>query len=206
MNFIILAAGKSKKSSGDYNKSCLFYKTKPIILKQIETIKSFNKRARIVCVTGFDSDRIKDLTKDYKITYVHNELYEDTFTLYSLLNGVDSIHGPTFVIHNDVIFSKNNLNLKNNINTVWINKEKSKSVGVNIFNKRVMGFSYGLDYIWQKLTFLDSQTVDKIKNFTILKRDMNKTDFELYNHLIENNVYFGVQQGKLKEIKSIKDL
>lgn len=206
MNFIILSAGKSRKSSSDYNKSCLNYKGRPLIVRQIETIKAVYKRSKIVCVTGFGADAVINASKEYKITYVHNELYEDTFTLYSLITGIQNVSGPTFVVHNDIIFNKNNINIKNSTNTVWINKEKSKSVGVNIFNKKIMGFSYGVDNVWQKLIFLDSSTVDKLKNCSILKKDMNKADFEIYNLLIDNNVYFGVQQGKLKEIKSIKDL
>lgn len=206
MNFIILCAGKSKKNSIEYNKSTLNYKGKPLIVRQITTIKKIYKRPKIVCVTGFDANKIEDLTKDHNITYVHNQAYEDTFTLYSLYLGSQAISGASYVIHNDVIFNTNHIKTKKQINTVWTNKEKSKSIGVNVFNKKIMGFSYGVDIVWQKMAFLDDQTIDKLKNHTIIKKDMNKMDFEYYNYLIENGSYFMAAQGKLKEVKTYKDI
>ena len=206
MNFIILCAGKSKKNTIEYNKSTLNYKRKPILIRQINTIKKVYKTPRIVCVTGFDSNKIKDLTKDHKITYVHNNIYEDTFTFYSLYLAAQEIIGSAYIIHNDIVFNPAHIQNKKEKNTIWVSKGKNKSIGVNIFNKRVMGFSYGLDTLWQKMVFLDEATIDKLKTTTIIKKDMNKMDFEYYNHLIENGTYFMAVQGKLKEIKTHKDI
>ena len=66
MNFIILCAGKSKKNTIEYNKSALHYKKKPIIIRQIEAINKIYKNPKIVCVTGFQDNKIKDLTKNIK--------------------------------------------------------------------------------------------------------------------------------------------
>lgn len=163
-------------------------------------------RADIVCVLGFEGEKIYRATKDLNVKYVFNEFYNESGSFRSLMLGYRACSNKNIVvIHGDILFNKKNLKFDLNNSTVLVNKGTSEDVGVLLNNKQVMNFSYGFEYTWQKIIYLENKTGAILKDIELHDDDFNKLDFELYNRLIDNSTCFDVYNTKTIEINTIKD-
>lgn len=109
LNFVILAAGKSKRiyQKIKKNKCLLEIDGETIIEKIIQTILKIKKKKKIHIVTGFKKELIKKSLKNYKfINYIHNNKFETTEMLYSLCLALKKIKGDTIFLYSDILFTK----------------------------------------------------------------------------------------------------
>jgi len=104
MKAIILAAGKGTRLDGAAEKSKCLVEIGGITLlrRQIESLREANVKS-IVIVVGFGANTIRDEC-DSDISFVENEQYADTSSLYSLWVARDHLADGFVVLNCDVLF------------------------------------------------------------------------------------------------------
>lgn len=108
LNFIILAAGKSKRiyKKIKKNKCLLEIDGQTLIKKIIEEILKVKSKKKIYIVTGFKKELIKKSLENFKfINYIHNNNFKSTEMLYSLCLALKKIKGDTIFIYSDILIS-----------------------------------------------------------------------------------------------------
>ena len=199
MRALILAAGQGKrlgKASKNQPKCLVELFGKPIISKQLETLKSNNIRD-INIVTGYKSNLLDKLNLN---TY-HNKDFEKTNMVFSMFQAselFDSNETDLIVAYGDIIYEKGNLNK-------LIKSKSSISIMVdlnwrNLWSKR---FDNPLD---------DAETM--IKDFYIKIQNSNLIDYKnLYmtdflQLLINNKIKVSATlvKGGWLEIDTEKDI
>ncbi len=104
-NAVILAAGKSRRlgSLTESMPKCLLpLGDKTIMEHQIENLRS-NGIEHITIVTGFCDAMIRERFGD-GYTYIENEVYDRTNSIYSLWLALKEIKGGVIVLNSDVVF------------------------------------------------------------------------------------------------------
>lgn len=104
MKAIILAAGKGTRLDGAAVKPKCLVEIGGITLlrRQIETLRDANVK-HIVVVVGFGADSIRDEC-DSDISFVENEQFGETSSMYSLWMARDHLAGGFVVLNCDVLF------------------------------------------------------------------------------------------------------
>lgn len=104
MKAIILAAGKGTRLDGAAVKpKCLVeVGGETLLQRQIETLKSLDVR-EIVIVVGFGADSIREACGE-EITFVENERFAETSSLYSLWLAREHVRDGFVVLNSDVLF------------------------------------------------------------------------------------------------------
>lgn len=107
MQTIILAAGLGKRMlplTADTHKCLLPINGKPIIRKQIDTIRSVGL-SDVVLATGYKFEMVKAFLKG-EVEYVFNPFYETTNSIVSLWLALRGIENDILIINSDVIFDR----------------------------------------------------------------------------------------------------
>ena len=103
---IILAAGQGTRLmpyTKDKPKCMLTFDGYPLIFFQTAIFR-YHGVDNIVVVTGYKAERIREYLGK-SVTYIHNEKYEETSSMYSLWLARDIIQeGGCFVLNSDVLF------------------------------------------------------------------------------------------------------
>src|SRR5688500_19794711 len=104
MKAIILAAGKGTRLDGAAVKpKCLVeVGGETLLQRQIETLKSLDVR-EIVIVVGFGADSIRQACGD-EITFVENERFAETSSLYSLWLAREHVRDGFVVLNSGELF------------------------------------------------------------------------------------------------------
>ena len=105
MKAIILAAGKGKrldKVCGDYPKCLLDIGGLSLIERQIETLRAVGVND-ITAVVGFGAEHVRERCGS-GITYIENEIHDQTNSLYSLWLARDMLTEGFVVLNADVLF------------------------------------------------------------------------------------------------------
>jgi len=104
MKAIILAAGKGTRLNGhDLKPKCLFeVGGQTLLARQVEALREAGIN-EIVIVLGFEADRIRRLY-EHTASFVINERFEETSSLYSLWLAREHLLGGFVVLNCDVLF------------------------------------------------------------------------------------------------------
>jgi HAD superfamily hydrolase (TIGR01457 family) len=102
---VILAAGvgsRLRPMTNNKPKCLVTTAGKPILQYQLDTYKEAGI-TDLVIIVGYEGQAIRDYckhNKDFNITIVENEIYEDTNNMYSLYLAKDYVLGKSFVLNN----------------------------------------------------------------------------------------------------------
>ena len=111
MNYIILAAGVGTRLHPLTNESpkCL-YKLDDIMTILERTVSMINNNdcnGRIIIVTGFFEEKIREKTKHLKnVKYIYNPFYKVTNSIASLWFARQYLTGDVTILNADIVFDK----------------------------------------------------------------------------------------------------
>lgn len=107
MHFVFLAAGKGKRIYRNIktNKCLIKINNKSIIENLIENIPK-SKRNKITIVTGFNSNKIIQKTKKYKVNYIHNSKFKTTEMVETLKVALTNINEDILFSYSDIFYKK----------------------------------------------------------------------------------------------------
>ena len=129
MHYVFLAAGKGKRIYKNIktNKCLIKINKKTIIENLIENIPK-SKRNKITIVTGFNSNKIIQKTKKYRVNYIYNPKFQTTEMVETLKLALKNINEDILFSYSDIfygkeliskILNKNNNNILVPINMNW---------------------------------------------------------------------------------------
>ncbi len=208
---VILAAGISRRMRACGCKSLLEVHGKPLILHQIDTIRSKLPKSDVVVVTGYESEKlIRILPRG--IRSVENENYETTTVTKSALMGVRACsYEQILLVCGDLIFNENTLDICMNESAILVDSQgsiKKDKLGLVLQEKTVTYFGYDLPNKWGLAAYMTGSNVDLFKQICI-ETKQEVALFEVFNRMIsKNGGIAGIEPKglRLKEIDSIKDL
>lgn len=210
---IILTAGVGARVKSYEPRGLLKFKNTTLIEHQIQTISNLIPKSGMITVVGYDANKvIKKIWGKSRI--VENQIYEESNSGESLrialnnssANAILFFHGDLYFeneVFNGVDFSESFVLVNTSFN--------EKEVGVNILDKYVSIFSYGLETKWSQIAFLRNKELEILRKL-VLKNDFNGKyllTFELLNEVITLGGKFKsfmVQGNKIKELDSTKDI
>ena len=212
-DIIILTAGVGARVKSYEPRGLLKFKNTTLIEHQIQTMNEVMPKAGTITVVGYDANKvIKKIWGKSRI--VENQIYEESNSGESLRIAINNSSANAILFfHGDLYFEKdifNNVDFSESfvlINTTFNEKE----VGVNIIDKRVAIFSYGLETKWSQIAFLRNEELEILRKL-ILKNDFKGKyllTFELLNEVISLGGKFKpfmVNGNKVKELDSTKDI
>ena len=212
MHFVFLAAGKGKRIYRNIktNKCLIKINNKTLIENLIENIPK-SKRNKITIVTGFNSDKIIQKTKKYKVNYIHNSKFQKTEMVETLKVALKKINEDILFSYSDIYYTKEIISKiqKNNSNKIlvpininwrriWkirnkavlndaesliINKNRILEIGNKIKNvEKVQGQFMGIVFIPKLLR----EDILKILNNRKFKKFQTT---KLLNHLIKKGFF-----------------
>lgn len=211
----ILSAGVGSRIKSYEPRSILKIGSKTLLEHQLETINRCFSGPEIICVFGYDAQKI--IKKFDKIRIIENQLYETTNSSESLRLAINNTNkNGVLFMHGDLLFNVETLNsISYNKSFVLIDNKKMfdvSEVGVTIgANKKASIFSYGLNTKWCQIAFITG------KELKIAKAIFNKFEnhdkkmllFELLNKMINLGASFDCIEPtnmKILEIDRIKDI
>ena len=183
MKAIILAAGRGTRfenSKKINHKSLLKINDSTIIERQLKILKELGID-EIIIVLGHKSDVLKKNLEGYQLSFVYNDFYEETDTLYSLWCAKDFIDNEFLCLYADLIFEKeivSNLINNNYEISLAIDNQKNYSDSHSVFV--VDNF---VKSVKSKSETCNSQFVGivKFKRWSLLKGILD--DFQRHNNL-----------------------
>lgn len=203
---ILLCSGQSKKMSSYGSRSLLRIGSDYLISKQINTVRQVYPRAEIICVLGYESERVYKLLRDLKVKCIFNDNYKETSSLKSIIYGIRQVTtNRCFIIHGDIYFQADDLKFALKDSTALVNYSNSKEVTVNIQNNEILQFGYGFGAAWQKIIFFNKKATDLMKDVLLNDADFKRLDFELFNHLLDKEIVIKPYQAKTYEINTYRE-
>tara|TARA_B100002019_G_C21230716_1_gene579937 strand:+ start:325 stop:1056 length:732 start_codon:yes stop_codon:yes gene_type:complete len=156
MKIVFLAAGKGTRIFEKIKSPKALIRINKVSLIQ-RLIKNIEKKFwnNIFIVTGFQSSKIKNETKKFKVNFIENKLYFKTEMLYSMYLALKKIN-------DDIVFSYSDIFYEKKIISSLI-KSKSKNIIVPI--------NTNWEKIWKirKKNIIDDAETLKIKNNKIVE-------------------------------------
>ncbi|BCV44432.1 phosphocholine cytidylyltransferase family protein [Shewanella algae] len=136
---VILAAGvgsRLRPMTNDKPKCLVSTAGKPILQYQLDTYKEAGIK-KLIIVVGYEGKAVKDYlkhNKDFDITIIENEAYEDTNNMYSLYLVREHIRGKAFILNNA------DLSVDSSLVSRMINDKRTDLVAVDtgLFNEESM--------------------------------------------------------------------
>lgn len=203
---------KGMKSIG--SKALLPIKNNVLVLEyQIQQIRKFNKKSRIFIGTGFESEKIKKITKKYtNIYYIENTNYNTTNQsklIVSLINNFDI--NNLLVINNGIIFRNNPFVHDNKSSKVFmLDKPKNNFMIGSTESENLEYLFYDMPVTWTECVFFNDSSIQQIKNISNIRNIDRFYIFELINILIEKyNTEFiktYIKKQNIMKINTIKDI
>jgi len=207
---IILAAGISDRMKS-YEPRCLIkIGEKTIIDNQINIIsKLFGKDISVV--GGYKYNRIQKKFDKQKISVIENKDFLNNSPAYGIKIALKFSSKSVLVIHGDLLFNYDTLNLDKSKSFLVIdNKHKmsDKEVGVVCDNGIATNLSYGLKQKWCQIAYFTGLELEILKEITLYNVDRFFT-FEIINKIINMGGIFHCYEPenmRIVEIDSVKDL
>lgn len=196
-----------------YGPRCLLtHGNSTVIQKQIRVLSEIELVSEIIVVLGFECDRIiKYLPEDIRV--VENQLHRTTNSCESLRLVLNNIkNNRLLIIDGNVLISRDLFNRADFSSSFAVCGTDSKSkneISFSNANGLVTRFSFGLDYIWNSISFVQG------KEFKLLKKSCKDREsekfftFEVLNLVIDRGGKFSILEsnvGEVKKINSIKDI
>lgn len=204
---VILCSGKSKKMQSYGNRSLLPIKSTTLIEQQIKQIKAGLRGFDVVCVLGYEHEKLYNHLKDKKIRCVMNDDYEENGSLKSTVMGLRATtSNNVWVMHHDILPKKSFFYLRPKLTTAIINSIRINDIGVLLSSSSVLRFSFGMSNTWGKIIYLNKESSGMVRDFRCTPQNEKYLDFEMYNAFIDQGLEIDSVKHQLVEINSTKDL
>lgn len=209
IDIILLCSGitKGMKSYGPKAIVPVGKNKNPLIVEQIQNIRSLKIKCSINVVIGFESKRIISILNDYKIkniNFIFHEDYENDNAGGAILKAIQNIKNNCVIIDDGII--ANEIKNKNISYLPIFNKEtKNFNIGLTENYSIVEYLFYDLPKAWSELCYIGQQDLANIRHIFANNEKKAKTMFlfEIINLLIDNNIKFEVEQISNKNIKKL---
>lgn len=185
--FIILA----DKPMPNYKKlgpvCCMQYKQGILLDKQVEEILRFDKNAEIVLVVGFDGEIVTQRLCNRNIRIVENPNYNSTGDAESIRLGLNASSGNSIFIQCGLsLISHSELIPLSHNNSLLVNKERTKNIGVVADGHRALSFSFKAKNSWMNICFLKN-TENLRSKINIVNK--NLAMYEVLEPMIDDKMY-----------------
>ncbi|MBN1899336.1 MAG: phosphocholine cytidylyltransferase family protein [Spirochaetes bacterium] len=223
MDGLILAAGMAtrlKPLTDDTPKSLLPVAGKPILQYIIDNLISHNI-PRIVMVTGFLEEKIKDFLKttysQTEFVFITNKDYSTTNNAYSLLLAGEEMKNDFILLDSDILFNRDIISLilqdrekimlavkrhhlaAEEIKVIMEEDHRIKKIGKEVPVSSAFGESVGIEYFPKEYVPALFQTLQK----RIIKENHINEFYEAsFQEMIDSGFhYYGVDIGELEAIE-----
>lgn len=183
-----------------------------ILDHQIHYLKKHYNPEQIILCTGFDHDRVLELTKKYKnIKYYFHNNYTKENQAGSLIECIKYVQPKDALILTNGVILFNKIKLQNNSSTYFIlesnDKKHTFDIGTNNINNDGYLF-YDLSHKWIELLYLNQKDLTNIKHSTLYNKCNKLFLFEFINELRPNhNIEFILLNNiHAFKINSLKDI
>lgn len=192
---VILAAGvgsRLRPMTNDKPKCLVTTAGKPILQYQLDTYKEAGVN-KLIIVTGYEGEAIKEYlkyNKDFDITIVNNDIYEDSNNMYSLYLTKDLVKGSRFILNNA------DLSVDSSLVAKMIEDERDDLVAVDVglFNEESM-----------KVSINESSKVSDISKM-IDKADSVGCSIDFYKFSeVSSNTIFDEMEEIIEKNGNLKD-
>jgi choline kinase len=195
----ILAAGIGSRIKSYEPRSLLKIKDKTLIEHQITTINSCFQEPEIICVVGYESQRVIKKVKD-SVRFVENQLYNATNTSESLRLAVNNTNkkGVLFM-HGDLLFNPETITLDYSNSFVVVDTQdriEKKEAGLTIENGKASIFSYGLECKWCQIAYITGKELRIARQIFLKFEEQHKKllSFEILNKIIAQGGSFNCHE------------
>ena len=192
---VILAAGIGARIKSYEPRSLLKIRDRTLIEHQITTINSCFHEPEIICVVGYDSQRVIKKIKD-NARIIENQLYLNTNTSESLRLALNNTHkNGVLFMHGDLLFNPETINVDYNKSFVLVdnrNQLEKKEVGLTVENGKASIFSYGLECKWCQIAYITGKELRIARQLFLKFEDQHKKllSFEILNKIIDQGGSF----------------
>jgi len=215
LTVIIPIAGIGNRMKS-YGPKCLLEvpkKNKSIIEEIIASIKNTYPYSDIIVCVGFEADKvIKSLLG--KVRIVENRDYNETNITESIrlcMNVCMTDH--VMIVYGDLIFSPSAISeITKHGSCALVDSKlrfKESEIGVNVVDKKITNFAYGLDTKWAHIIFLENEELRFFKKQCVEKRKSKLYPFEIFNKILDKGLTINAiepRNMRIKEIDSSRDL
>lgn len=188
LNIIIPAAGFGYRHGYNVPKSLVQVGENKLIDIQISLLKKHFPNARITYIVGFQRSKLADYRKDVRL--IINRRFEETGVAYSIGLAVQRQlrKSPCLIIYGDLVFNedlilmiKSQMLSRKSFVLTDDQEVKKTDIGVNIYQDKVVSFSYQPLFKWNQIAYLSREDA---KNFA--KLALQKKNVRCYGHEILN--------------------
>jgi len=114
IDVVIVAAGRGTRMQPytfEKPKCLVPINGKPLIQHQIDTIKQFDVVNKIIIVTGYLEEKIRNyfIKQHGHVLFTSNSIYEKTECGYSMMGGINKTKNDVLCIIGDILFTKDNV-------------------------------------------------------------------------------------------------
>lgn len=210
LNALIICPEITKGMKSIGSKSLLPIKNNKCVLDyQITCLKNIDPNIRIAIATGFESDKIEFLSKQYKnIDCIYNIDYKTTNQASSLRKYLEKYQNINnlLILCSGVIFKnkcikRSMLDMSSKI--FLLNKQKENFTLGCSTNNTIEYLFYGLPETWSECVYLNEDSISWL-NLFIKKNSIDQMYiFEILNEILNNKIYFSKQLIDKKDIIKI---
>lgn len=192
---VILAAGvgsRLRPMTNDKPKCLVTTAGKPILQYQLDTYKEAGIK-ELVIVVGYEGQAIRDYckyNKDFNITIIENDIYEDTNNMYSFYLAKEFVKGKAFILNNA------DLSVDSSLVSKMVNDKRTDLVAVDagLFNDESMKVSLNSE----------SKIIDISKK--VKKDDSFGCSIDFYKFSKESSeLFFNELESIIEVDKNLKD-
>lgn len=179
----------------------------PLIVEQIQNIRSLKLKCSINVIVGFESKKIISILNDYKIkniNFIFHDDYENDNAGGAILKAIENIKNNCVIIDDGIIV--NEIINKNISYLPAFNKEaKNFNIGLTQNNNIAEYLFYDLPKTWSELCYITREDLINVKYILLNNEKKIKTMFlfEIINLLIDNNIKFEIDHVSNKNIKKL---
>ena len=192
----ILAAGVGVRIKSHEPRSLLKIRDRALIDYQIDAINGYFNTVDIVCVVGYDAQRVIKRVRD-SARIVENQLFDSTNNSESLRLALNNTHSQgVLFVHGDLLFNSETLMLDYSKSFVVIDTKgqmEKKEVGLTLeSNGNASIFSYGLECKWAQIAYITGKELRIAKQLFMKFETQHKKmlSFEILNKIIEQGGAF----------------
>lgn len=209
IDIILLCSGitKGMKSYGPKAIVPVGKNKNPLIVEQIQNIRSLKLKCSINIVVGFESKKIISILNDHKIkniNFIFHDDYENDNAGGAILKAMENIKNNCIIIDDGIIVNE----IKNkNVSylPVFSKEAKNFNIGLTENNSVVEYLFYDLPKVWSELCYIGRNDLAHVRYAFSNNEKKIKTMFlfEIINLLIDNNIRFEIDNVSNKNIKKL---
>lgn len=191
-------------------------KNTKLIDLQIQCIKNVFENFELIVCVGFDAEKIckhiRTKYNDLNIRFVENQLYSISNSCESLRISLNNtLNNKILVCDGNLVLNKKcleNIDIENSCVLTEKDPCENLEIGLNADNnKLVQHFSYGANYIWSEIIFLNGHDIiESLRKIIVNYDSKTRFVFEAINELIKMKYIIKsiVNQHKILKINNIK--